>query len=85
MHEGGVPIQRCTGRWVAIYSPAGNPILRFTENDAFKESNIRVIGISPDSVEKQDAFAKKQNLTVSLVNARFPALGSPGNFHSTQF
>ena len=48
----------------------------FTENDAFKGSNLRVIGISPDSVEEQDTFVKKQKLTVSSPNMQCPAVCS---------
>jgi len=42
------------------------------ENDAFKGSNLRVIGISPDSVQEQDAFVKKQKLTVSAPKIQRP-------------
>ena len=45
-----------------------------TENDAFKGSNLRVIGISSDSVEEQDAFVKKQKLTVSSSNVQPPTI-----------
>jgi len=38
------------------------------ENDAFKETNLRVIGISPDSVEDQDKFVKKQKLTYPVLS-----------------
>ncbi|KAF9646928.1 peroxiredoxin Q [Thelephora ganbajun] len=38
------------------------------ENDAFKGSNLRVIGISPDSVEEQDNFVKKQKLTYPVLS-----------------
>lgn len=38
------------------------------ENDAFKGSNLRVIGISPDSVEQQDAFVNKQKLTYPVLS-----------------
>jgi len=38
------------------------------ENDAFKGSNLRVIGISPDAVEKQEAFVKKQKLTYPVLS-----------------
>jgi len=38
------------------------------ENDAFKGSNLRVIGISPDSVQEQDAFVKKQKLTYPVLS-----------------
>ena len=80
MHKGGVPIQRCTGRYVSIYSLARNLILRFTENDAFKGSNIRVIGISPDSVEQQDVFVKNQKLTVIYSMSSFQSLAHQVHF-----
>lgn len=48
----------------------------FADNDAFKGSNLRVIGISPDSVQEQDTFVKNQKLTVSLPNAQRPTVGS---------
>jgi len=38
------------------------------ESDAFKGSNLRVIGISPDSVKEQDTFVKKQNLTYPVLS-----------------
>jgi len=38
------------------------------ENDAFKGSNLRVIGISPDSVKEQDTFVKKQKLTYPVLS-----------------
>jgi len=38
------------------------------ENDAFKGSNLRVIGISPDSVQEQDTFVKKQKLTYPVLS-----------------
>jgi len=43
-------------------------LLDFAENDAFKGSNLRVIGISPDSVEDQDTFVKKQKLTYPVLS-----------------
>lgn len=48
--------------------------LDFTENDAFKGSNLRVIGISSDSVEEQDKFVKKQKLTVSSLSVHSPTI-----------
>ena len=48
----------------------------FADNNTFKESNLQVIGISPDSVEAQAAFVEKQKLTVIPLNTRFPAAGS---------
>lgn len=50
--------------------------LQTTDNDAFRGSNLRVIGISPDSVEEQDSFVKKQKLTVSSSNVQRPVAGS---------
>jgi peroxiredoxin Q/BCP len=38
------------------------------EKDVFKDANIEVIGISPDSVEEQNAFRTKHNLSVSLTH-----------------
>lgn len=38
------------------------------DNDAFKGSNLRVIGISPDSVQEQDTFVKKQKLTYPVLS-----------------
>lgn len=38
------------------------------ESDAFKGSNLHVIGISPDSVEEQDAFVQKQKLTYPVLS-----------------
>jgi len=51
-----------------LFQP-GSHFRVLTENGAFKGSNLRVIGISSDSVENQDAFVKKQKLTVSSFNA----------------
>jgi len=56
----------------------------FTDNDAFKGSNLRVIGISPDSVKEQDVFVKNQKLTVSSPNERRPTVGSDPGVHSTR-
>ena len=50
----------------------GHSLQDFTENDAFKGSNLQVIGISPDSVEEQDKFVKKQKLTVSSSTVQPP-------------
>lgn len=41
-----------------------------TEKEVFKDDRALVIGISPDSVEKQKIFVEKQKLTVSP--ATFP-------------
>lgn len=38
------------------------------QNGAFKGSNLRVIGISPDSVQEQDNFVKKQGLTYPVLS-----------------
>jgi hypothetical protein len=40
-----------------------------SEKEVFKSSQIQVIGISPDPVDKQKDFVEKQKLTVS---GRFP-------------
>lgn len=55
------------GGHLLTFSKPGITLQSLTENDAFKDSNLRVIGISPDAVEKQEAFVKKQKLTVSLL------------------
>ena len=34
------------------------------EKDTFKPDQVQIIGISPDSVEKQKAFVEKEKLTV---------------------
>lgn len=57
----------------------------FTDSDAFKGSNLLVIGISPDSVEEQDAFVKKQKLTVNSFDTQQPVVGSHQVSRSTQF
>jgi len=54
----------------------GRSLPDFADNDAFKGSNLRVIGISPDSVKEQDTFVKNQKLTVSSPNERRPTVGS---------
>lgn len=51
---------------LSLHEP-GSLLPDFIENDAFKETNLRVIGISPDSVGEQDKFVKKQKLTVSSL------------------
>ena len=77
MHQGGMPVQRCACWWIttSFLARVGALTLWFTENDAFKGSNLRVIGISPDSVEAQDTFVKSQNLTVSPSDAQTPTFG----------
>lgn len=39
-------------------------LIFFSEKDLFKTSNVQIIGISPDSVEKQKDFVDKQHLNV---------------------
>lgn len=36
------------------------------EKDVWKAEKVRVIGLSKDSVEKQEAFVQKEKLTVSF-------------------
>jgi peroxiredoxin Q/BCP len=36
-----------------------------SEKDSFKQARVRMVGVSADPVEKQNAFSKKQKLTVS--------------------
>ncbi|KAJ7212144.1 peroxiredoxin Q [Mycena pura] len=38
------------------------------EKDTFKEGKVKVIGISPDSVEKQKAFVEKHKLTYPVLS-----------------
>ena len=37
------------------------------EKDTFKPDQVQIIGISPDSVEKQKAFVEKDKLTVYFL------------------
>ena len=50
------------------YPSQANHSRTSAENDAFKGSSLRVIGVSPDSVEEQNTFVKNQKLTVSSPN-----------------
>ena len=45
------------------------------EKDVFKSSDVQVIGVSGDSVEKQKQFKEKQSLTVSCDRIHIPRLG----------
>jgi hypothetical protein len=64
------------------------------EQDIWKDSNVKVVGISGDPVAKQKAFSKKHNLTVRIdgyaaqfaihilvASTRFSAMGrvKPGS------
>jgi len=37
------------------------------EKDTFKTDQVQIIGISPDSLEKQKAFVEKEKLTVYFL------------------
>ncbi|KAK7682378.1 hypothetical protein QCA50_014583 [Cerrena zonata] len=39
-----------------------------TEKDVFKNSNVQVVGVSGDSVEKQKQFKEKQGLTYPILS-----------------
>ena len=39
----------------------------YLEKDTFKPDQVQIIGISPDSVDKQKAFVEKEKLTVYFL------------------
>jgi len=39
-----------------------------TEDETFKRTGVQIVGVSPDSAEKQKAFEQKNNLTYPLLS-----------------
>lgn len=69
MHEGGVSVPGCACwcvRMLFIKNAYIHHAPSSIEKDLFKQSKVKVIGISADPVGKQKEFVEKQKLTVRM-------------------